>query len=100
MKSKVKKQTFKEYFGQANCDAIRTRLEEAFEGDKSVFIYIGTTKPDGGIKVTDAYMNICRQCVLDAVFTMVVDAEFKGLLSASNNCQKKKCKGKKSGGVR
>ena len=79
----TKKQKFKDYFGKKNCDEIKRRLDEAFEDDGAVFIFIGTSKPDGseGMKVTDAYMGVCPDCVTNFVDKMVKDADAMGLLA-------------------
>ena len=76
-----KTQKFKNFFGKENCKMIEQRLQEAFENDKGVFIFIGTSKPDGGMKVTDAYMGCCGHCVSEFVDKMIKDADSKGLLA-------------------
>ncbi len=72
---------FKDYFGKQGCDDLKKRLKEAFENDIGAFIFIGTVKPDGGMKVSDAYMGVCPDCVSTFVDGMIKDATQKGLLA-------------------
>ena len=74
------KKKFKDIFGKENMQSIVLRLRDLFEEEDAGFVIIYTAK---GEKVTDAYFNICKNCVMDRVIHMLNDAEKKGLLRES-----------------
>jgi len=83
----MSKGKFKYKYHPKDIQTIRDRLEEAFECDGSVFIFIGTAKPEGdGLKITDAYQQICPECVVQNVDKMVRDAQKIGLLAYHGRC--------------
>lgn len=72
---------FKEVFGEANCKTIRERLEQLFEEEEGGFVIIFTASNK---KVTDAYNNACKKCVLKIIRKAVNDADKHELLAESD----------------
>jgi len=72
------KKTFKEYYGKEEVEAIHQAVDDLLEAREGGFIIIGNVDKN---KITDAYMSICADHVLEQVNVAVVGAMNAGLLS-------------------
>ena len=70
---------FKDNFRPEDLDNIRQKLEALFESEGG-FIIMGNTTTN---MATDAYHDVCADCIMDAVVKNVQDADELGYLAHS-----------------
>ncbi|MCR4285074.1 MAG: hypothetical protein NUV97_03475 [archaeon] len=73
---------FKDYIGKEGITDIRNKLDDFIESDGGGFIIICNLDKK---RVTDAYQNVCINCVLEAVENNLESADKIGLLAHTTN---------------
>lgn len=76
--------TVREYIGDEQADKLHDRIDDLLNSEDG-FLFIGTPKPEGGLRVTDLYKDICAEHVIESVERVISDAVKIGLVNVSGH---------------